>query len=198
MTESRKFYKIALKSKVATIEEEEFNETDTSYVVEFNEDFADELAYLESMFTPPSDPDTESLSQDPDDEPHQKETEARSLFKESFKKIHRELAKVTHPDLNTDSEDKDFKKMQEAYEKSDGATLIELALDNNVNIELDQENAKKIEEGLDARTHNLLEKKKSVRWAWCTSDKNIVIRLRIKQLLNINEVHFQTWLLKRS
>ena len=183
MSKKRKIKKIALKSEVVTIEEEEFDEVDSSFSAEFSKDFRNELAFL-TEFKPREKEDSEG-----------KDLEASNEF---LKKIHRELARIMHPDLNPNSSDEEFKRMQAAYEKADGATLIEMAIAHGLEIDLDDETLEKIEDTLDERQRIIEDKKESCRWAWCSSDKNENLRSQIKRSMGIDEEAFQEWLKKKN
>ena len=163
MSKSRKFRKIILKSEVSVLEEEEFAEQYEIYNSEFSNDFSLELAYLKHL--------QEQAKQDTENE----EKEVQDKFSNEFlKSLHRQLARVLHPDLNQDSNDEDFKKMQAAYEIGDAAVLISLAASYNVNIELDDEDIEKIEQQINFKNNKINKKKRTCLWIWGTSIKTML------------------------
>ena len=185
MSKSRKFRKIILKSEVSVLEEEEFAEQYEIYNSEFSNDFSLELAYLKHL--------QEQAKQDTENE----EKEVQDKFSNEFlKSLHRQLARVLHPDLNQDSNDEDFKKMQAAYEIGDAAVLISLAASYNVNIELDDEDIEKIEQQINFKNNKINKKKRTCLWIWGTSIKNEAMKDQIRNALGIDENKFKEWLAK--
>tara|TARA_R110000824_G_scaffold82451_1_gene206704 strand:+ start:368 stop:934 length:567 start_codon:yes stop_codon:yes gene_type:complete len=183
MSKSRKFRKIILKSEVSVIEEEEFIEQYEIYNSEFSSDFSLELAYLKHF--------EEQTKQDTENE----EKESLSEFSNEFlKSLHRELARVLHPDLNQNSDDEDFKKMQAAYEAGDASVLIYLAALYNININFDDEDLEKIEQQIIFKNKKINERKKTCLWAWGSSSKNENIKIQIRDSLGIDEEEFKEWL----
>jgi hypothetical protein len=183
MSSSRKFRKIALKSEVLSLELEEIEERDAAYLAEFNQDFAKEIAFLAQQNKPEATCPAAEV-----------EVEKPQVSNEFLKKLHRELARVTHPDLNPDADTLEFKKMQSAYEEADGAYLIWLALERDLVVDLPEEDLDKIEEQLDQKKDSLGDIKESIRWAWGRSDKSEEFRAQVRFSLSIDESAFQEWL----
>ena len=148
MSKKRKFRKLALKTEVVAIEAEEVEEQDSQYSIEFNKDFRLAMAFLSDK----KPKDTE------EDEGEDKPLEVSNEF---LKKLHRELARILHPDLNPNSDDDDFKKMQSAYEQGDGATLIAMAVKYDIEFDLDDESLQIIEEQIEEKQKNLEDKKET-------------------------------------
>ena len=172
MSKSRKFRKIILKSEVALLEEEEFDDQFHSFGPEFDQDFQQEIAFLKQK---------QSAEIIEKIETPQKDEEVVIPDKVSYeflKSLHKELVIILHPDKNKDCDGEEFKKMQSAYEAGDAAVLIE------ERIELKN---KKIKKG-----------KSSCRWVWCSSDKNDVIKSMIRSSLGIDEEEFKEWLTKNK
>ena len=189
MSKSRKFRKIALQSEVLSIEEDEFEEADNGYGVEFNDDFTKEIMFLNDhgAGSPPAEEETETTPECSED------------FKKTFKKVYHELAKLLHPDLNPHlQDDEEFRRMQEAYEQGDGSILIEMAMKRNIAVEFDTGGVETLEKQLALRQNTLERGKQSLRWIWCTSAKGDDLRKRIRRLMGINEGQYQTWLKNNS
>jgi curved DNA-binding protein CbpA len=108
--------------------------------------------------------------------------------------LHRELARVTHPDLNPEADTLEFKKMQSAYEEADGAYLIQMALDRDIEVDLPDEDLEKIEQNIDKKKEALSDIRESVRWAWANSDKSEDFRAQVRFSLSIDEAAYQEWL----
>ena len=192
MSKSRKFRKIILKSEVALLEEEEFDDKFESYGPEFDQDFQQEIAFLKDKEKPKPEQETQQVSEDEENEIPEK------VSYEFLKSLHRELARVLHPDLNKHADDDDFKKMQAAYESGDAATLVSMAADYNIQIDFKDEDLDKIEKQIELKNEKIKKGKKTCRWVWCSSDKNDVIKTMIRSSLGIDEEEFQEWLTKNK
>jgi len=185
MSKKRKFRKLALKTEVVAIEAEEVEEQDSQYSIEFNKDFRLEMAFL-------------SDKKSKDAEEDEGEDKPLEVSNEFLKKLHRELARILHPDLNPNSDDDDFKKMQSAYEQGDGATLIAMAVKYDIEFDLDDESLQIIEEQIEEKQKNLEDKKETCRWVWGSSDKNDNLRSRIIETMGIDQDEFSEWLEKNK
>ena len=192
MSKSRKFRKIILKSEVALLEEEEFDDKFESYGPEFDQDFQQEIQFLKEKQEPEPEQPGEQIPEDEEREIPEK------VSYQFLKSLHRELARVLHPDLNKDANDDEFKKMQAAYESGDAAVLISMASDYNIEIDFEDEDLDKIEQQIELKNEKIKKGKKSCRWVWCSSDKNDIIKSMIRSSLGINEEEFQEWLTKNS
>jgi hypothetical protein len=192
MSKSRKFRKIILKSEVALLEEEEFEDQFELFGPEFDQDFQQEIAFLkqkqgaeiiEKIETPQKDEEVVI----PD-----------KVSYEFLKSLHKELVIILHPDKNKDCDGEEFKKMQSAYEAGDAAVLISMATDYNIEVDLGEEDLKKIEERIELKKEKIKKGKSSCRWVWCSSDKNDVIKSMIRSSLGIDEEEFKEWLTKNK
>jgi hypothetical protein len=183
MSKSRKFRKIILKSEVSVLEEEEFLEQYEIYNSEFSSDFGLELAFLKHL-----------QEQSEQDVKNDKKEKPDKFSNEFLKSLHRELARVLHPDLNQNSSDEDFKKMQAAYEIGDAAVLISLAASYNININFDDEELEKIEQQIHLKNNKINKKKRTCLWIWGTSIKNEAMKEQIRIALGIDEKEFKEWL----
>jgi hypothetical protein len=115
---------------------------------------------------------------------------------EFLKGLHRELARVLHPDLNKETDDNEFKKMQSAYESGDAAILVSMASEYNILIDFKDEDLEKIEQQVELKNKKIEKGKTSCMWVWCSSDKNDVIRNMIRTSLGIDQTEFEEWLTK--
>lgn len=188
---SRRLKKIALRSEMISIDEQEYKELDSAYQLEFGEDFNEEQIYLNVKTKKEHVPEI----RDDDGEIFLEEIEhSLNIPKEILKKIHRELVRIKHPDLNqTEEEHDDFKKIQKAYEQKDAGVLIEFALKNNIDIELEEEHLDEIEKQLTEKEEELQKKKNTVRWIWCSSDKSADLKQQVRNTMGIKEEDYQEW-----
>jgi len=192
---SRRLKKIALKSEMISIDDQEYKELDSVYQLEFSKDFNEEQIYLNAKTKKEYVPEVK----DNDGEISLEETEYSLIIpKEILKKIHRELIRIKHPDLNQTEEDHDdFKKIQKAYERKDAGVLIEFALKNNIDVKLEEEHLDEIENQLIKKEEELQNKKNTVRWVWCKSDKSVDFKQQVRNTMGIKEGDYQEWKLKQ-
>tara|TARA_R100000008_G_scaffold46707_1_gene27557 strand:+ start:593 stop:1174 length:582 start_codon:yes stop_codon:yes gene_type:complete len=189
MSLSRRLKKIALRSEMISIDEQEYDDIDSKYSQQFNRDFEQEQKFLSRK------PKVHILNVKDEDESSMPEAKYSIDIPQSvLKKIHRELIRKKHPDLNQTEEDHDdFKKIQKAYEQKDIGLLIEFAIKNNVDVELEEEHLNEIEKQLAEKEQELNEKKNTVRWIWCSSDKNADLRKQVRGTMGIKEEDYEEW-----
>ena len=189
MSISRRLKKIALRSEMISIDEQEYDDIDSKYSQQFNIDFEEEQKFLSRK------PKIHILNVKDEDESSMPEAKYSIDIPQSIlKKIHRELIRKKHPDLNQTEEDHgDFKKIQKAYEQKDVGLLIEFAIKNNVDVELEEEHLDEIEKQLTEKEQELNEKKNTVRWIWCSSDKNADLRKQVRGTMGIKEEDYEEW-----
>ena len=158
MSLSRRLKKIALRSEMISIDEQEYDDIDSKYSQQFNIDFEEEQKFLSRK------PKIHILNVKDEDESSMPEAKySIDIPQSTLKKIHRELIRKKHPDLNQTKEDhNDFKKIQKAYEQKDVGLLIEFAIKNNVDVELEEEHLDEIEKQLAEKEQELNEKKNTV------------------------------------
>lgn len=163
--------KLLLKSQLITLEEQECNELDDAYALEFAKDFKEELSLL-------------NLSK------KQKKEKAVGFKvpKKVLKKLHRKLALATHPDVS--NSDASFVEVQEAYEKGDGSKLLSIASDMKIDIDLEEKEILALLKQLKEKRERINSLKSTIRWVWCTSDKPDDLRKKIRRLLGISD---ETW-----
>tara|TARA_Y100000034_G_scaffold128119_1_gene182208 strand:+ start:2040 stop:2549 length:510 start_codon:yes stop_codon:yes gene_type:complete len=167
-------------SEVLLIEEAELREASETYEQIFIQDFQQEIHFLSKKHK------LKDKDSDPQDFP--------KLPSELLKEAHRKLVKATHPDLNPNFKDDEFKEVQAAYERGDCTVLLALAARNNIEIELKEEDLQELEAQLQHRRQVLEQKKKAVRWVWCESDKSEKVRTQIRFVMGIDEKEYKEWL----
>ncbi len=162
---NRKLKKLLLKSQLLSIEEQEIKELDLKYIREFNHDFQEELKHFKNE---------KDVAEDPE----------RNLVPTStLKKIHRKLARATHPDIN--KKNLPFNEVQEAYENQNSAKLLSIAADLNVDISLNEKEIAAFAKQLKEKKEKIKKTKNTVRWVWCTSNKSDALKIKIRDLMGI-------------
>lgn len=194
MLEKKKFLRLSYASKALKLEEEELHELDDIHGQQFAKDFSEENQfYIESLkAAQPS--DTKKDTNEAIDDPVEKIDHGSAI-----KKIHRALARATHPDLQeTIEEDEDFKIVQEAYEQGDISTLVLKAFDLGLEVELTDHELSELEKKIENQKLQIQEIKKTMKWMWAESDKSSITRRKIQVALGIDPKKFDEWLRKKN
>ena len=192
--EKKKFVRLSYSSKAIKLEEEELNVLDEKYGVEFSKDFSEENQYFL---------DTQASREDL--EIHTNESVSGDLegkdvsHGEAVKKIHRALARVTHPDvLAEDHSDEDFKDIQSAYEQGDISTLVVKACDLGVAVDLTSKELAELEKKIENQRQSIQKIKTTMKWVWAESDKSSVLRRKMQVALGIDPDKFYEWQKKKN
>lgn len=175
----RLFEKLLLRSQLLEIEEQEFREFDEKYRIEFARDFIEERLFLAPR------PDTA-----------EKKDEKIRVPSRVLKKLHRSLAKVTHPDVS--KEDSAFIDVQRAYEDGDASKLLALAEKMSVEVKLTEREMRDMSGQLDEKVNKLAGLKKQVRWIWGTSEKTEALRVQIRRSMGISDEAWEKHKASRS
>lgn len=85
-----------------------------------------------------------------------------------LKKIYRQLSTSLHPDKG--GNEKDFNKLKEAYEENDILELLNIASDINVDILIEEEDIKLLENSVKSITKKIKEKKTTMIWQYYTGN----------------------------
>jgi hypothetical protein len=181
MTSSRTFKIISHLSEALILEEEEFTHFDDLYVKEFSSDFHLELEYLKFIKGDKKEENEENIK-----------LEKLKTEKSVIKRIHKKLVMLTHPDIVPDQIN-EFRKIQMAYEEEDCPSLLIAAIKHNIDIELSSKEIDEMMKDIQSRRKNIENKKVSVRWIWCQSDKSDTIREKIYSYIQINTERFNEW-----
>ena len=182
MSKSKAFKIVSHLSQALTLEEEVFEEQDLQFMNDFMNDFQEEQSFLREMKMIKTDP-----------EPLAQKIFQSSLDRSILKKLHRKLAIKTHPDASG-GDDSDFKKIQEAYEKEDAATLMVEALHYNIDVEVEREDLEKMMKDIHSRRDHLEKRKNTLRWVWGESQKDDHARKMIRAAMQIEETVFEEWM----
>ena len=180
----KSFKKLLLKSQLLAIEEQECKELDSMYVREFTLDFQEEMALLnkgQRSKQGEPDPDIKLKSKVP----------VRTL-----KKLHRKLAMVTHPDIS--NEDMPFMEVQSAYENGDASKLLSIAGNLDIEIDLTKKEMLSLAKQLREKREKIDALKNTVRWVWCTSEKDENLRARIRRIIGVTDQAWSSYLNKEE
>ena len=178
MTSSRTFKIISHLSEALILEEEEFAHFDILYIKEFSADFHLELEYL-------------NINKGDKKEENVK-LEKLKTEKSVIKRIHKKLVMITHPDIVPDQID-EFLKIQTAYEEGDGPSLLTAAIKHNIDVELSSIEIDKMMKNIQSRRKNIENKKSTLRWLWCQSDKSDTVRQKLYSYMQISTEKFNAW-----
>tara|TARA_B100001123_G_scaffold448460_1_gene609714 strand:+ start:2302 stop:2937 length:636 start_codon:yes stop_codon:yes gene_type:complete len=179
------FQELLVLADVARLEFEQFSERDKLYRREFNREFADELAYLVSQDALPKEEKGAKIDG---------EDEREAVSKKTLKKMHRKLARLTHPDLTDAEDDTEFKKIQEAYEAGDVATIVAACKQHNVNVDLTALESRSLRKQIESRRQHVAAGMATAHWIWCESDKTDSIRRHMWTYMNIDPAEYEKWL----
>ena len=94
---------------------------------------------------------------------------------EDLKKLYRKIARMTHPDVETNQDNSDlFREAVEAYNEENLANLIEIAFSLRIDIDdLSSESVQLVRNNISSVEEKLFHQKKTLSWAWSqvTSEK---------------------------
>ena len=106
----------------------------------------------------------------------------------------KQLAMATHPDTAGKEMKPSFQKIQKAYENLDVPTLIGVAEDLSVTIDLTDSDMDSLKSSIELKNSELIEKRKTIRWVWCNSEKSPALRKQIWSSLGIDKRKYKQWL----
>ena len=132
---NRNLKKLLLQSQLLSIEEQDCVELDEKYAAEFSIDFQQELALSK-------------IKKSEEDKQPKSFVSSRTL-----KKMHRKLARATHPDVNAAG--LPFSDVQDAYEKGDSGKMLSIAADLDVDISLTEKEMASLTKQLEAKKKKL-------------------------------------------
>ena len=192
--EKKKFVRLSYSSKAIKLEEEELNVLDEKYGMQFSKDFSEENQYF--LDTQASREHLEIHTNDPTSG----DLEGKDVSHgEAVKKIHRALARVTHPDVLTEGQsDEEFKDIQSAYEQGDISTLVVKACDLGITVDLTSKELAELEKKIESQRQSIQKIKTTMKWVWAESDKSSVLRRKMQVALGIDPDKFYEWQKKKN
>ena len=184
MKPERSFRRLCLLAEALAIEEEDFRQQDSVYQKEFKSDYALEHAFLSQK---------SNTLETHDEKKPPPEPKIPRVAEQSLKRLHRALAKKTHPDRKHVDGNEEFTKIQTAFEKADVSSLLSSAVKHEINISLDKDDEDQLERQIFEQTKVMKVKKSSLWWHWCLSDKSNSIRNQIRTVMEIDQAEFEIW-----
>lgn len=182
--EKKKLLRLGFLCKALHLELEEIHELDKLYGEQFAKDFTEENKYVIDTLDPERPPAAITKDEEVEIDPPDEKSSA-------LKKLHRALARASHPDLKGDEEL--FIKVQTAYEENDVITLLIEAQENGIEIDFSLEELNSLEAVINQQRAKFGEFKKTLKWAWAESDKSDNVRELIRKNLGINPSEFKKW-----
>ena len=193
--EKKKFLRLSYASKALKLEEEELHELDEIHGKQFAIDFSEENQF----FVESQEKESNVVVERDESQEHDFSDSTKKIDHGSaIKKIHRALARATHPDLQEDlTEGENFKIIQEAYEAGDISTLVLKAFDLEIEVELEDKELSELEKKIENQKSSLKDIKSTLKWAWAESDKSSIVRRKIQIALGVDPAAFELWLKKK-
>jgi len=185
MSNTRAFKIITHLSEAADLEEELFVEKDGEYDALYRQAFSIEDQYIGEMH--PTKPDPHAKSE------LDKSAPPSRIKKGLLKLLYKKLAHKTHPDLCPNGGE-EFQKIQEAFEKKDGAALLAAALKHDIEVTITEADIKAMMADISHRRRRIEDRKNTFRWAWGESNRDEKAKKYIRAALQIDEDKFQEWL----
>ena len=190
--EKKKLSRLCYLSKAIALEFEEVEEIDELYEKQFILDFKEEQQYVIDMTH--QNPEEVKTAQRVIEE---KQGENGQKHKPNFlKKMHRALAKQTHPDHSGNEES--FKKMQEAYDAINTIQILQMILEMRVEVDLTLKELSDLEASINKQKNAHGDIKNTLRWAWAQSNKSQHDRTTVQKHMGIDPKKFLAWKEKKG
>ena len=191
---NRRFKLICLKAEALHLELEILEELDKKYELEFRTDFSRETAYLMEK----AQRERSRTKQAPKERKAPDTEKVPSCNREdiypSLKKVYRDLARKTHPDISPDKEGVEFKSIQKAYSEYDVYALLSAANRHSVDVNFDENDEKEIDLLIRRKRKKISSIKSTLRWAWGESKKEDADRASILRSLGISREKLDEWI----
>jgi len=151
-----------------------------------------EFETLFSDIIPKNEPDEEDIVKEALDSEAKKKS-VKLPISDSTKKIYKDVAKKLHPDAGGD--DVEFKELNSRYKKNDLLGVISLAVENDVNIKLSDDDTEQIQQSIDELINQIEHYKTTLAYVWeygSVSDRKNVINTLSKHFnkkIDISELN---------
>ena len=188
MSNSNKFKNVFDRSAWADKKFKSFKRIEKNYDRLFALDFYYEIQFANSKASP-------LIEKKPKQETE--EESSKTIDVESYKKIYRNLARLTHPDAPY-GETEEFKKIRQAYVDGDVSTLLREAVDKGLNPEINPEDIEAINESTDKKLRSMREARQAWHFRWAHSKKCLKERKKMWSLLSIDSSEFKAFLVSNS
>lgn len=188
---NKRFRMLSLMSEAVELEIEDALEQDAEYEKIFRNDFSDVTSFLieknmEKIAAERIENQSENKSAD-------KPSESLSVIK----KIYRDLARKTHPDVSDNGEE-DFRDIQRAYHENDIPALLVAANKYSISPNISESDLNFLKDLIERKRQKISDLKGSVRWRWAQSDKSREIKQRVMISMGVSLDEFHEWLSKRK
>ena len=162
---SRLLRKLSFKYEFLQLELEETEELADEYLTEFNRYFG--KYFIDKQAEKWINEETGEIRDKP---PGEEEKKKRVAKHPKLKKLYKKLSTYMHPDKG--GTDNDFARLKNAYDKNDLFGLIQLATENKVDVELEQEDAEIAEKSILRLQNSIKNHRNTLSWNYITGDKN--------------------------
>jgi len=152
-----------------------FLKLDLDDIKEQHSILSSEFETLFSDIIPKNEPNEEDIVKEALDSEAKKES-VKLPISDSTKKIYKDVAKKLHPDAGGD--DVEFKELNSRYKKNDLLGVISLAVENDVNIKLSDDDTEQIQQSIDELINQIEHYKTTLAYVWeygSVSDRKNVI-----------------------
>ncbi len=192
--------KLLFKFKYLKLELEETSDLSDKYNSQFNEDFREEIEYLNEINSKNSEK-KETNDQKPTVDTNKKDD---SNIPQDFKEIYKIMVRSLHPDLKPDNLKEKYedllKRVTNAYENKEWLEILSIADQENINLPGNLENYnKELEDDLGKIEEEISHIKNKLSWIWASNLKpNNKNKKEVYSLLRIDTKKFEEWKKNKS
>ena len=161
---SRLLRKLSFKYEFLQLELEETEENADEYLTEFNKYFG--KYFIDQQAEKWINEETGEIRDKPPGEEEHKKREAKHP---KLKKLYKKLSTYMHPDKG--GTDDDFARLRNAYDKNDLFGLMQLATENEVNVELEENDVELAEKSILRIQNSIQNHRNTLSWNYVTGDK---------------------------
>ncbi len=192
--------KLLFKFKYLKLELEETSDLSDKYNSQFNEDFREEIEYLNEINS------KNSEKKETNDQKAIVDTNKKddSNIPQDFKEIYKIMVKSLHPDLKPDNLKEKYedllKRITSAYENREWLEILSIADQENINLPGNLENYnKELENDLGKIEEEIMHIKNKLSWIWASNLKpNNKNKNEVYSLLKIDVNKFEEWKKNKS
>ena len=192
--------KLLFKFKYLKLELKETSDLSDKYTSEFNEDFREEIEYLNEINSKNSQK-KETNNQKAIVDTNKKDD---ASIPQDFKEIYKIMVKSLHPDLKPDNLKEKYedllKRITNAYENKEWLEILSIADQENINLPGNLENYnKELENDLGKIEKEISCIKNKLSWVWASNLKpNNKNKNEVYALLRIDPGEFEEWKKNKS
>ena len=192
--------KLLFKFKYLKLELEETSDLSDKYNSQFNEDFREEIEYLNEINS------KNSEKKETNDQKAIVDTNKKddSNIPQDFKEIYKIMVRSLHPDLKPDNLKEKYedllKRVTSAYENKEWLEILSIADQENINLPGNLESYnKELESDLGKIEEEISHIKNKLSWIWASNLKpNNKNKKEVYSLLRIDTKKFEEWKKNKS